>query len=505
ESLIFYTVKYISTNGDYENFVAKTAIAEKNVRETHVDAAQMVTITCKPDESVSPYQIYVACSAYKTTIEATTLSVREDASERWEKLSALYDASQIDPDLAKIYDYIYETEGLSAADKYLESIEDYVNSRSGEYEAKIVLDGLKKAENPLDYLQNNCAIFAQGTADGLVSYINGLQNILAENNILSPEEYKSLYILEALMPMEDKISYGLVEPLESGEYLSYNEENLTDKNVDFSIDYCNDYGVSKDGYLLGQTVGSITLPLALSIVIPTGGAYFGATASALSTYGNSKHSVLVSGGTLDQARFSGANDAAVSAAVWILGGKFSKACIDLAGKNIFAAMANGSTSADAIAIVSYCYDLDSLARKKYETGDYETYEQAYNAAFEDLGGIEGFKNKIIVATVTGGFYGMGHHKYAQNVQSNTTVEKTITNDSTGEEAVVAMTRPKALKAEKSVRSANPVKVSASTKLNTISSINSYAKSFVKEEVKKPKIVESEKGIDEYEKEGVNND
>jgi len=169
-----------------------------------------------------------------------------------EKLSNLLEASKYNENVGKMYEYIYQTEGIEAASKYLEASEDSVNSILGQVRASKFLESLSAEDDIEDVVGNHLRTIGKGLGDGLGSFVEGIENIFISSDVYSANEYEAMYIMQALQ--------------EKGYGLSFN------------------YQISKG---IGNMLPSIALS---SVASPLGSITLG-----LSSGGNSYHSALVEG------------------------------------------------------------------------------------------------------------------------------------------------------------------------------------------------------------------
>ena len=180
------------------------------------------------------------------------------------------------PELAKRYDYLSSI-SQKEADEFLRKCAYEINSVKGQLEAKEFLDNLNGADEKtiLAALNNEFDVHKQGIADGVVSFLGGLlhtadatasllekignnlgfiEETAHENRIMSPNEYKKLYILQALQSEQYK---GLA--------LSNN-------------------------YEISQGIGNMLPSIAISALTPYGSIAMGASAG-----GNAYHSSMTQG------------------------------------------------------------------------------------------------------------------------------------------------------------------------------------------------------------------
>ena len=117
--------------------------------------------------------------------------------DRQDKLEALSNASKYAPELSKMYNYLYETEGLDSATTYLEKMESTINQVNGKAKAEKFLEHLEEEENPLDAVGNHLKTGGKGLTDGAESFFEGIAAWFKSSDIYTSDEYESMYILEA--------------------------------------------------------------------------------------------------------------------------------------------------------------------------------------------------------------------------------------------------------------------------------------------------------------------
>lgn len=176
------------------------------------------------------------------------LSIKSD-------LENLKIASEVNPELGKMYNYLFQTEGVVAANLYLERIKDTVNQTVGEKNAKEFLDSLKGNDNALNSIIDHINVHKYGLESGIETYFNGLKEWLLESDrVYSSHEYEIMYILE-----------GLKDP---------KYQSLLDNNFEISL-----------------SIGNMAPSIAISLINPMAGS----VSMGVSAAGNSTHSALVEG------------------------------------------------------------------------------------------------------------------------------------------------------------------------------------------------------------------
>ena len=190
--------------------------------------------------------------------------------EHQDKLEALSNASKYAPELSKMYNYLYDTEGLESATEYLTKMESTINQVNGKAKADAFLNKLNEEENPMDAISNHFKTSGKGLLDGAESFFEGVAAWLKSSDIYTADEYESMYILEALQ---------------------------TNPNYNKLLD--NNYEISQS---IGNMLPSIAISTALS---PVAGAEMAKTAATVSmgvsAGGKSYHSALVEGQSTEKA------------------------------------------------------------------------------------------------------------------------------------------------------------------------------------------------------------
>ena len=196
--------------------------------------------------------------------------------EEYTTFQYLMEIKDVAPELAKRYDYLSSI-SQKEADEFLRKCAYEINSVKGQLEAKEFLDNLNGADEKtvLAALNNEFDVHKQGIADGVVSFLGGLLNTADatasllekignkvgfieetahENRVMSPSEYKKIYILQALQSEQYK---GLA--------LSNN-------------------------YEISQGIGNMLPSIAISALTPYGSIAMGASAG-----GNAYHNSMTQG------------------------------------------------------------------------------------------------------------------------------------------------------------------------------------------------------------------
>ncbi len=218
------------------------------------------------------------------------------------KIYDLYEASQANPELGKLYSYIYNTKGKEAAAEYLEIMEDDINKIEGQKHAAEFLNSLNKKDNAdtLDAISNHLKVSGKGLVDGVDSYFDGLAAWLSTSNQRTADDYEKMYIIQALMSQSDKENAGLIT-LAEGKYKNNSQTpGVIEK---YQIDYTEDYAGKflGDNYQISQSIGNMLPSILMSTVSPVAGT----VSMGVSAGGNSYHQALVEGYSVGKSLFYG--------------------------------------------------------------------------------------------------------------------------------------------------------------------------------------------------------
>lgn len=229
------------------------------------------------------------------------------------ELSDLIEAAEAYPDYAKAYDYIYTHDGPQAAKTYLEKCKYEINNVRGQLAAQEFLSTLYVSDGEgnenLEAIANALNITPEALLDGLDTFVEGgvftmealltALGIMPENRVLSVQEYKKMYILQALMTQEQKAAAGLITYVDArhgkGKYVN-NEPSI----IDFTIQYSGGE-LLKHIYTVGQGIGNMLPSMAISAVCPLAGS----VAMGISAGGNAYHQAMVEGQSLASSIFYG--------------------------------------------------------------------------------------------------------------------------------------------------------------------------------------------------------
>ena len=219
------------------------------------------------------------------------------------QIDALSRASEINPELGKVYNYLYETQGKEKANDYLKQMEETLNQINGQVNAEKFLSTLKDEKELMDYLENHIKVGGKGIGDGVGSFFEGIGDWLTGKDFYSESEYETMYILQALQ--ED-----------------------SEKHYDWALQH---------NYNMTQSMGNMLPSIALSMLLtPVGGSVastVGSVSMGVSAGGKSYHNALVEGHDTARSVFygvlSGVSEAALQKLVGGIVGLSDVEVVDL--------------------------------------------------------------------------------------------------------------------------------------------------------------------------------
>lgn len=182
--------------------------------------------------------------------------------ENYDDLKHLIQASKSNSDLSKMYNYLYETEGLESANQYVENMKSTMNQICGMQQAEVFLDKLKNEENIVDAVTNHLKTTGKGLTTGVDSFAQGISSWFTSSDIYTIHDYETMYILQELQTNE-------------------NYNGLLDNN-----------------YEISQSIGNMLPSIVLSMVLTPA---VGTTSMGISAGGNNYHSALAEGQSKDKA------------------------------------------------------------------------------------------------------------------------------------------------------------------------------------------------------------
>ena len=223
------------------------------------------------------------------------------------QLINLIKASEYDENLLKMYNYIYYTQGLDAANEYIYNTESNVNETLAQVNVQEMLESMELnkeytvmingKECNISFIVNDGKLAIKGLGDGVGNFFTGLMSWLNTNEHKTVEEWEQYYFLLSIMSTEDKIANGLID--ENGK--------STSPYIDFTKNY---YNVGGEGvYQISQSIGNMIPSMLLSTINPT----LGTVSMGISAGGNSFRDAVTSGYDLTDsiiyAVMSGASEA----------------------------------------------------------------------------------------------------------------------------------------------------------------------------------------------------
>ena len=240
---------------------------------------------------------------FETLKEFRKTHKSEDLEGIDDNLYILYEASLANPELGKLYSYIYDTECKTAADKYIKDMEDDINKIAGEKQAAEFLNSLDKKDKSevFDAIKNHLKVGGKGLDDGIESYFEGLKAWFSTSDKRTASDYEKMYIMQALMSETDKEDAGLITRDENNNYTSNIESSSVIKKyqIDYTKDYAGEY--LSDNYQISQGIGNMLPSILLSTVSPVAGSI----SMGVSAGGNSYHQALIEGQSVMKSLFYG--------------------------------------------------------------------------------------------------------------------------------------------------------------------------------------------------------
>ena len=263
------------TTEEYQNYESKSEIATGVSKyATNYDIRTNIDYEryCEDNGNISPLELLKGLKEQNPTIPLPqSMTGVENISE----LKQLLELEEVNPEMVKLYNYIYDTEGKDAANKYLDIIKPQLNQMQGQKQAQEYLNSLEKDENG-NYNQadvlNHLKTTGKGLGDGVENFVQGFANLFNSTGELSVNDYETIYIMQALE--------------ENGGLLSNNYElSQSIGNVAPSIIISmlatpmvgTVAGISAAG-TIGSTIGTVSIGLSSG-----GNAYAGALSQGYST------------------------------------------------------------------------------------------------------------------------------------------------------------------------------------------------------------------------------
>ena len=263
------------TTEEYQKYESKSEVSNDISKyATNYDIRTNIDYEryCEENGNISPLELLKGLKEQNPTIP---LPQSMTGVENIGELKQLLELEEVNPEMVKLYNYIYDTEGKDAANKYLDIIKPQLNQMQGQKQAQEYLNSLEKDENG-NYNQadvlNHLKTSGKGLGDGVENFFQGFANLFNSTGELSVNDYETIYIMQALE--------------ENGGLLSNNYElSQSIGNVAPSIIISmlatpmvgTVAGVSAAG-TIGSTIGTVSMGLSSG-----GNAYAGALSQGYST------------------------------------------------------------------------------------------------------------------------------------------------------------------------------------------------------------------------------
>ena len=263
------------TTEEYQNYESKSEVSNDISKyATNYDIRTNIDYEryCEDNGNISPLELLKGLKEQNPTIP---LPQTMTGVENIKELKQLLELEEVNPEMVKLYNYIYDTEGKDAANEYLDIIKPQLNQMQGQKQAQEYLNSLEKDENG-NYNQadvlNHLKTTGKGLGDGVENFFQGFANLFNSTGELSVNDYETIYIMQALE--------------ENGGLLSNNYElSQSIGNVAPSIIISmlatpmvgTVAGISAAG-TIGSTIGTVSMGLSSG-----GNAYAGALSQGYST------------------------------------------------------------------------------------------------------------------------------------------------------------------------------------------------------------------------------
>ncbi|MEE3344180.1 MAG: hypothetical protein VZS44_08840 [Bacilli bacterium] len=163
---------------------------EKNIRSsttagTYTQEKSFDYQKYSKDHNLNPYDVVKAANGNAT-------------GEYAEELNNLVKASAVNPDLEKMYKYIYEKEGPEAANKFLMDSKDTVNQILGQIKAQEFIQNISDGSDTKQLILDHINVTGKGLDDGVKSFGEGIKAWAESSDIYSIDEYERMYLGQAL-------------------------------------------------------------------------------------------------------------------------------------------------------------------------------------------------------------------------------------------------------------------------------------------------------------------
>ena len=288
----------IMETNDYKNFNEDTSYEQKLKKYITNQITNTNQVSYEkyqeeyPNSNISPLQFY---KCVYENYKDFTVSINGISGKEKEQMKNLLEASKYNPDLLKMYNYIYCTQGIDAANKYIKNTESNVNEIIAQVNVQSMLDDMKLDKEytiTLDGKEYNYSIAIKngklaikGLGDGIENFFNGLKGWFNSSETKTVEEWEQYYFLLSIMKEEDKKANGLID--ENG--------NSTSQYIDFSKDYYSIGG--QEVYNISSSIGNMLPSMLLSTINPM----LGTVALGTSAGGNSFRDAVTSGYDISKA------------------------------------------------------------------------------------------------------------------------------------------------------------------------------------------------------------
>ncbi len=139
-------------------------------------------------ENFSAYTDSLSTNALLSTNAFTNVPYSTEISEYYKKVEVMT------IDEINTYTYLYQKEGVSAAENYLDSLNETLNQRRGALSAQNFVENLDNESAAIAWLTS----FKKGIYAGVGNNLRGIQNTFLADGTMTAEEYEQQYILEFL-------------------------------------------------------------------------------------------------------------------------------------------------------------------------------------------------------------------------------------------------------------------------------------------------------------------
>lgn len=215
--------RYLLLFDEYQNYEVKeidlnsivSCINFNNVDAWGVPLEPSISYSkyCELYGNVSPYDFYLTVKNNYPDCSITGLS-------NIDLMGSLFLTKDINFDLGKMYNYIYDTQGIDAANEYLSKMQNEINGVAGQARALEFINTLEDNPDNFEYVLNHLNTLLKGTIDGGESFFEGIYDWFSGSDVRSVNEYEAFYILQYLQENDNKGKY-LNYTYEFGEMLGF--------------------------------------------------------------------------------------------------------------------------------------------------------------------------------------------------------------------------------------------------------------------------------------------